>query len=106
MADHEAGRLAGRTALITGGASGMGREAVELFADEGAAVVVADLDEAGGSATVAAVIAAGGRADFVATARPLPAGVEAAVGCRQRRLRALQLPLSSVRSLPACRTPL
>jgi NAD(P)-dependent dehydrogenase (short-subunit alcohol dehydrogenase family) len=37
------GRLAGKTAVITGGASGIGRAAAERFRDEGAAVLIADL---------------------------------------------------------------
>jgi NAD(P)-dependent dehydrogenase (short-subunit alcohol dehydrogenase family) len=101
LADHEAGRLAGRTALITGGASGIGREAVELFADEGAAVVVADLDEAGGSATVAAVTAAGGRADFVATDVSRAADVEAAVVFAERRFGALHVLFNNAGIFPA-----
>jgi NAD(P)-dependent dehydrogenase (short-subunit alcohol dehydrogenase family) len=56
------GRLDGKTALITGAASGLGRVAAELFAREGAMVVVADI--ADGSETVAAIAAAGGRASF------------------------------------------
>ncbi len=36
--------LAGRVAIVTGGASGIGRASVELFVDEGARVVIADLD--------------------------------------------------------------
>ena len=45
-----AGRLDGRVAVITGAASGIGRASARRFAAEGAHVVVADLDEAGGPA--------------------------------------------------------
>jgi NAD(P)-dependent dehydrogenase (short-subunit alcohol dehydrogenase family) len=58
------GRLHGKTALITGSAAGLGRVAAELFAREGADLVVADI--ADGSATVAAIEAAGGAATYVA----------------------------------------
>ena len=47
------GRLAGRTALITGSAAGLGRVAAELFAREGASVVVADIVD--GTDAVAAI---------------------------------------------------
>jgi NAD(P)-dependent dehydrogenase (short-subunit alcohol dehydrogenase family) len=60
-------RLDGKVALITGAGSGMGRAAAVRFAEEGAAVVVADVDRAGGEGTVASVRAAGGEATFVAT---------------------------------------
>jgi NAD(P)-dependent dehydrogenase (short-subunit alcohol dehydrogenase family) len=58
-------RLDGKVTIITGGGSGMGRTAAELFAKEGARVVVADFAEAAGEATVAQVLAAGGQATFV-----------------------------------------
>ncbi len=60
-------RLAGKVTIVTGGGSGMGRVAAELFAREGARVVVADFVEEAGSATVDAVRAAGGEATFVKT---------------------------------------
>jgi NAD(P)-dependent dehydrogenase (short-subunit alcohol dehydrogenase family) len=59
------GRLEGKVALITGAGSGMGRAAAELFAREGARVVVTDIDEAAGAGAVAAVRGAGGDATFV-----------------------------------------
>jgi 3-oxoacyl-[acyl-carrier protein] reductase len=57
------GALAGRTALITGGASGMGRAASVLFAAEGAHVIIADRDQHAATDTVAEITAAGGTAE-------------------------------------------
>jgi NAD(P)-dependent dehydrogenase (short-subunit alcohol dehydrogenase family) len=71
------GRLDGKTALITGAAAGLGRVAAELFAREGARVVVADISD--GSAAVAAIEAAGGTATFVPLDVTDDASVAAAV---------------------------
>lgn len=57
-----------RVALVTGGASGIGRAAALRFAETGAAVVVADVDVEGGAGTVAEIEARGGAAEFVACA--------------------------------------
>jgi NAD(P)-dependent dehydrogenase (short-subunit alcohol dehydrogenase family) len=59
--------LKDRTAVVTGGASGIGRALSLLFAREGANVVVADLDEAGMAETVAGVTRAGRRGLAVKT---------------------------------------
>ena len=60
-------RLTGRTAIVTGASSGIGRATALLLASEGAAVCVADVNETGGTETVSLIEASGGRALFVAT---------------------------------------
>ena len=73
------GRLDGKVALITGGGRGIGRAAALLFAREGAQLVIAEIAQADGEATAAAIRDAGGQARFVATDVTVPAQVEAAV---------------------------
>ncbi len=70
-------RLSEKIALITGAASGIGRATAQLFAREGASVVVVDLDDAGGAETVRAIESAGGRASYV------HADVSRAADCEQ-----------------------
>lgn len=71
--------LEGRSALITGAAQGIGAATARLFAARGANVVVADVNEEGGKATVAAIERDGGEAIFVRTDITSAADVEAAV---------------------------
>jgi NAD(P)-dependent dehydrogenase (short-subunit alcohol dehydrogenase family) len=60
-------RLAKKTAIVTGAGSGIGRAIAELFAREGANVLVAEIEEAAGQETVATITAAGGKARYVRT---------------------------------------
>jgi NAD(P)-dependent dehydrogenase (short-subunit alcohol dehydrogenase family) len=60
-------RLKDKVAIITGGGGGMGRVAAQMFASEGARVVVAEYSETAGRETVEIVRAAGGEATFVKT---------------------------------------
>jgi len=95
------GRLEGRTALITGAGSGIGREAARLFAAEGANVVVADREAAAGRETVQAVEAAGGRARFVAVDVAIAAQVEAAVAEAERAYGGLHVLFNNAGIFPA-----
>src|SRR5208282_1343975 len=61
------GKLDGKVAVITGAASGMGRATAIRFAQEGAAIVVADLNSQGGELVVSEIAAAKGRAVFQRT---------------------------------------
>ena len=60
-------RLTDKVSIITGGGSGMGRVAAQMFAAEGAKVVVAEFNEAAGHETVRLVREAGGEATFIKT---------------------------------------
>lgn len=68
-------RLAGKVALITGGGSGIGRESALLFAREGAAVVVVDIDGAAAARVAGEIRAAG------STATDYAADVATAAAC-------------------------
>ena len=71
------GQLRDRIVVVTGGGRGLGRAFAEACCDEGAVVVVADIDTATGSATAAKLMEAGHRASFVPTDISSPASVAA-----------------------------
>src|SRR5919204_3388224 len=59
------GRVAGKVALVTGGASGIGRATALAFAREGAKLVIADMQEDSGHHTMHLITEQGGEAIFV-----------------------------------------
>ena len=65
MGGRQTDRFAGRTVLITGGGAGIGAATAHRLADEGAAVVILDNDEADGHRTAREITASGARAAFV-----------------------------------------
>jgi len=71
--------LAGKVAIVTGAGAGIGRASAVLFAREGAKVVVADMDAAGGAETARLIVDGGGEATFVQVDVAAPAEVRAMV---------------------------
>jgi len=69
-------RLKNKTAIITGGANGIGRAIAELFATEGAEVFIADLDNIAGEVSATQICKAGGRAKFIACDVSVPEQVK------------------------------
>ncbi len=64
---RKSGRLAGKTAVITGGAAGIGRAASLAFADEGAIVAILDIQKEAGEEVVELIEQRGSKAIFVQT---------------------------------------
>jgi NAD(P)-dependent dehydrogenase (short-subunit alcohol dehydrogenase family) len=73
-------RLAGKTAIVTGAANGIGRASAQRFAGEGARVVLADIDPEHGEEAARALREAGAEAAFVATDVRERAQIEALIG--------------------------
>ena len=71
--------LAEKVAIVTGGASGIGRATALLFAREGAAVVIADMSETAGQAVAQQIVENRGRAIFMRTDVTKPADCQSVV---------------------------
>ena len=94
-------RLKDKVALVTGGGSGIGREAALLFAKEGASVVAVDLNEAAGKETVAAIEREGGRATFARADVSRAADVEAMVAAAKKAYGRLNVLFNNAGIFPA-----
>ena len=84
-------RLEGKVALVTGAASGIGRETALLFAAEGARVVAVDIDETGAGTVVGQIVKAGGEAIAVRADVSSQRDTEAMVASAEERFGALHV---------------
>jgi NAD(P)-dependent dehydrogenase (short-subunit alcohol dehydrogenase family) len=95
------GRLAGRTALVTGAGSGIGRESACLFAREGADVVVADRDPDAAAETARRIAQEGGSALVVVVDVARSDQVAEAVAAAEDRFGALHVLFNNAGIFPA-----
>jgi NAD(P)-dependent dehydrogenase (short-subunit alcohol dehydrogenase family) len=78
-------RLANKVAVITGAGAGIGRACVDLFAQEGASIVIAECDESRGVATRDAMLGKGYRSTFVPTDVSEPESMKRAIDTAVRQ---------------------
>ncbi len=94
-------RLEGKVALITGGASGMGKVASQLFASEGAKVVLTDVSDEAGTATATEIGAGGGEALYVHADVSKEADAQAMVDATVGRFGRLDILYNNAGIMPA-----
>jgi 2-hydroxycyclohexanecarboxyl-CoA dehydrogenase len=83
--------LKDKIVVVTGAASGIGRATAQIFADEGARVVVADVDATRGEAAAAEIRAQGGSADFMPVDMTDTASIDAFAAAVQERFGAVDV---------------
>src|SRR5262245_39349539 len=88
--------LENNVALIFGAASGIGRGCAEACAEDGATVMVADLNDSGAKETVSRIEASGGSADLIHTDITDQAAVQQAVAATVERFGSLNVLITSV----------
>ncbi|HEY8767974.1 MAG TPA: SDR family oxidoreductase [Dehalococcoidia bacterium] len=97
--------IAGKTALVTGAGSGIGRATALALGQAGAAVVVSDVDDAAGNEAATAIVSAGGRAVFVHTDVSSERDVRNAVSTAQERFGGLDILHANAGRLTGARFP-